>query len=148
VATGKSPRAVRLTNIFPGESGYIPPQEYNLIAERFVKDFQNYIRRKRLPVRLYLAVFRLSLETAIPSKKCREYFQSYLAGYPLTFHPSDIDSLDQFICALHRYHATPDLDALVAFLTEHRQWPAFAAEIVRSRILIGSKVLAAHQRFR
>jgi len=148
VATGESPRAVRLTNIFPGESGHITPHEYNLIAERFVKDFRNYVRRKRLPVKLSLSVFRLSLETAIPSKKCREYFQSYLAGYPLTFHPSDIDSLDQFICALHRYHATPDLDALVAFLTEHRQWPASAAEIVRSRILIGSKVLAAHQRFR
>lgn len=147
-AAGKSPHAVRLTNIFPGESGYIPPQEYNLIAARFAKDFRNYIRRKGLPIRLRLFVFRLSLETAIPSKKCRKYFQSYLQGHPLTFHPSDVDSLDQFICALHRYHATPDLDALVAFLTEHRQWPASAAETVRSRILIGSKVLAAYKRFR
>ncbi len=59
-----------------------------------------------------------------------------------------MDRLDQFICALHRYHATPDLDALVAFLIEHRQWPASAAEIVRNRIIIGSKVLAAYQRFR
>ena len=148
VATGRSPHAVRLTNIFPGESGYIPPNEYNLIAERLVKDFRHYVRRKRLPIKFCLSVFRLSLETAIPSKKCRDYFQSYLAGDPLTFHPSDIHSLDQFICALHRHHATPDLDALVAFLIERRRWPASAAEIVRNRILIGSKVLAAHQRFR
>jgi hypothetical protein len=136
------------TNIFPGESGYLPPTESNRIAERFVKDFCNYVRGSRLPIKVHLSVFRLSLETAISSKKCREYFRRYLAGYPLTFHPSDMDSLDQFICALHRYHATPDLDALVAFLIEHHQWPASAAEIVRTRILIGSKVLAAHQRFR
>jgi hypothetical protein len=102
----------------------------------------------RLSIRVHLLVFRLSLEAAIPSKKCREYFRSYLAGYPLTFHPSDVDRLDQFVCALHRYHATPDLDALVAFLIEHRQWPQPAAEIVRNRILIGSKILAVHRRFR
>ena len=147
VADYRSPRAVRLTNIFPGESGYIAPNEYNLIAERFVKDFRAYVRHKRLAIKLSLSVFRLSLETAIPSKKCREHFQGYLAGFPRAFHPSDIERLDHFICALHRYHANIDLDALVAHLTKQRQWSESDAEIVRSRILIGSKVLLANKRF-
>src|SRR5437667_164722 len=39
VTNHRSPEtSVRLTNVFPGESGYIPPDEYNSIVERFVKD--------------------------------------------------------------------------------------------------------------
>ena len=148
VASSKGPRAVRLTNIFPAESGHIPPKEYNAITEVFVRDFRKYVRLRRLPIRLALTAFRLSLETAIPSKVCRKHFQSYLAGYPLTFHPSDVGRLDHFICALHRYHAAADLDVLTSYLTVIQQWSSRDANAVRDRVTIGLQVLAAYTRFR
>jgi len=61
--------------------------------------------------------------------------------------PSDVERLDYFICAVHRYRAILDLDALVAHLIQQCQWSESDAEKLRNRILIGGKVLAANKRF-
>lgn len=149
VTNHRSPESsVRLTNVFPSESGYIPPLEYNSIVKRFVKDFRSFIRHNRIEITPRLSTFRLSLETAIPSHRCRALFESYLRHYPLTFHPSDIHNLDQFICGVHRHNAKIDTDTLLAYLIEQRQWPKAAAEIVLQRILVGSSILRANRRFR
>ena len=140
--------SVRLTNVFPGECGHIPPTEYNSIVERFLKDFRAFLRKNKIVITSKLTKFKLSLETAIPSAKCRALFQSYLSQFPLTCHPCDIDNLDQFICAAHRYQAKIDTDALVSYLTEQRNWPEPAANIVLQRILVGSSILRAYTRYR
>lgn len=147
VADHKNPHAVNITNIVPRDIGQLTVTPYNRIAKRFVTDFRRFARRERLDVKIKVTVFKLSFETAIPSPRCREFFQRYLAHFPRSFHPCDMERLDTFICALHRFNGSVDLDALAAYLVTQRQWTREDARIVCERIRVGRDVLAANVRF-
>ena len=147
VADHKNPRALNITNIVPRDIGQLTVEQYNRITERFVTDFCRFARRERLDVKIKLKVFKLNFETAIPSPRCREFFRRYLAHFPQSFHSSDLERLDTFICALHRFQGSVDLDALSAHLVTQRQWTQEDARFVCDRIRIGRDVLEANARF-
>ena len=147
VADHKNSRAVTITNIVPQNVHHLMVTQYNQVAQRFVSDFRLFVQRQRLGVRIKLTVFKLSLQTAIPSPKCREFFERYLHGHPLSFHPSDVGRLDTFICALHRYRGRVDLEALCAYLVSQRQWKTEDAQTIGQRIQIGLEVLKINSRF-
>lgn len=147
VADDENARALNITNIVPRDIGHLPVEPYNRIAERFAADFRRFIRREQLDVKIKLTAFKLSFETAIPSPRCREFFRRYLAHFPQSFHPNDVERLDTFICALHRFNGNVDLDALAAYLMTQRQWTREDARMVCERIRIGRDVLAVNARF-
>jgi hypothetical protein len=147
VADHENPRALNVTNIVPRDIGHLEVEPYNRIAKRFVTDFRRFARRERLEVKVKLTAFKLSFEAAIPSPRCREFFRRYLAHFPRSFHPCDVERLDTFICALHRFNGSVDLEALSAYLVTQRQWTAQDARIVCERIRVGRDVLAANARF-
>lgn len=133
--------SVRLTNIFPQTVGSISVEQYNTILRTFVRDFKNHLRSRKLPMNVRHSVFQLSLNNAVPSPKTRAALKVYLRGHPLTFHPSDVENLDEFIRCAHRFHARVDVDALCAYLVCEKHWPKSAVEVARERIVVGSQIL-------
>jgi hypothetical protein len=140
-------KGVVLTNIIPRDTDYLPLEEYNPVARRFAADFRRHCRN-RIQIRVFITPEDRGLEAAISGKKCQKYFEDYCRPTTvLTHHPSDIDRLNIFICAAHRFGGRCDPDAIAMYLQEDLQWPKPDAKMVRDRIHMGLDLLQAHRRF-
>ncbi len=147
VADEKDRRAVNVTNIVFRDIDDLSVELYNEIGERLATDLGQFVRRRKLDLKVRLKRFHLSLETAIPSPRCREFFEIYLQGFPRSFHPGDNQALDRFICAIHRFHGKVNVHALMAHLVEQCLWPDQDALLVGERIRVGLTLLKANRRF-
>ncbi len=139
--------AVHVTNIVPRDKSELILSEYNLIAGVFAEAFRKFIRLKRIGIRIQLTEEERGLDAAIPGKKCQNWFARYLQGYPLSFHPDDVENLDFFICALHRFARKPDPDAIAQYLICDLKWKINDATFVQERIRTGLDILRANKRF-
>jgi len=144
--TGKR-KGVRVTNIIPRDTDELSMKEYNSFARRFAADFRRHCRA-RIPIRVSITSEDRGLEAAISGERSRRYFEDYVRAHTvLTHHPADIDRLDRFICAAHRFGGRCDPDDIAQYLREDLQWPVQDAKSVRDRIRIGLSLLKVHSRF-
>ena len=147
------PDRMRIYNIVP-DRGSLTTEAYNFTALNFVKDLRRFIRTKKLPISCSYRVRKQArtLKEIIPGKRCRALFESFLfAGRiwntPTTTHPSDIEKLDVFICALHRYRSAVNFAAIEDWLVNAKKWPVKDAAWTCSRIETGLAVLRQNNRF-
>jgi hypothetical protein len=115
---------MRLTNIVPRDRGRITMDEYNRIAIAFASDLRCFSRQARLGLEVWCSGGEKGLADIIPGKKTRRFFESYLAGFPLSFHPCGVEALDCFICAVVRYGCKVDADEVADYLMSDLKWPA------------------------
>jgi hypothetical protein len=92
------------------------------------------------------------LREIISGSRTRGLFERFLVasdiwGIPARHHSKDIQKLDAFICALHRYRSHLEVDALESWLTETKLWPRVDAEWTCARIRTGLQVLCVDRRF-
>lgn len=134
-------RAVELTNVFPRDQSWLPPDEFNVIVRRFVNALRAYIRDHGYDLSVSQTSRGISLRSAIPSPKCRSLFEKYLRFHPRSFHQCDLDRLHQFVHAAHRHHAKVDLELLAAHLIRNLSWPSADVHRVVDRVRVGLEVL-------
>ena len=145
--------AMYVANIIPQE-GEMSVDDYNAIAKRFVSDLRHFSGRKKLGIRCRFRVPTppTTLEGIIPGGRTRSLFRSFMAvgeiwRQPCITHPADIERLDAFICAVHRFQSRVYLGALQWWLSQEKGWPEHDADWVVKRIATGLDVLRAHRRF-
>jgi len=136
---------MRLTNIVPYAVAEIEIEEYNQFASHFAETFKKWGRGR---VNISITSGECRLEDAIPGVKNRSYFESYLASYPTSYHPLDIERLDTFISACFRYsRGRVDVDILSMFLKEKCGWEAKDVKFCCERIRTGLDILRTDRRF-
>ncbi len=143
----------RIFNVVPRQ-GELTTKEYNTTAREFVMGFRRFCRRRLLGIsaRIELPRTPTKLEEIIPGAKTGRLFEGFLIpgsiwGTSNITHPLDIERLDRFICAIHRFRARINLVALEYWLITEKGWPQEDARWTSDRIAIGLKVLAANRAF-
>jgi len=143
----KTERSLYLSNIVPKEKSRLTMSEYNAIALKFFNEFKTFLRRLKSLVELTISNEIIGLNKIIPGEKTRKYFERYLAAYPLSFHPLDIERLDFFICALKKYHSKVNLQYLKEYLIYDLSWNEKDASWCINRIETGLDILEANMKF-
>ena len=143
----KTERSLYVSNIVPKEKSKLSMSEYNAIALKFYNDFKPFLRRLKNSVNLSISNETIGLDIIIPGKKTRQYFERYIAAYPLSFHPIDIERLDFFICALKKYRSKVDLQYLKGYLIGDLSWNEKDARWCIDRIETGLNILEANMKF-
>lgn len=148
VAVAKNEKRIyHISNIIPKESGYITPTEYKEFAKRFGRSVDEFLRKRRVPLRVSFLRERLDLVQIISSPIARQVFSQYLAMYPTSHHPLDIRRLDRFICAASRFCRRPiNLHQLQACLRVNLRWSDEDARWCRERIEAGLEILSVYRR--
>lgn len=141
-------RRLGVTNIVPTQCGQLSLDEYNSIAAAFVSDLRHYARESKCGLTVLFKNAERGLADIIPGRKTREFFERYLHGHPLSFHPSDIQRLDVFICSLVWYGSKVDSHDVHCHLINDLGWPRDKAAFVRDRIETGLAVLDVYRRGR
>lgn len=137
-----------LANIVPKHVSQIFIKEYNEIASRFADSFGQFVKERKLGIRIITTSDELTLEAAIPGKKTREFFTRYLALHPTSYHRNDIDRLDTFICDAFRYcRKNIDVDRLRRYLIEVLKWEQKDANWCCDRIETGLDILRMNRRW-
>jgi hypothetical protein len=139
----------RLVNIVPKETGEIPHQEYNSLAQRFFDDVGEWSRRNKKGLKLSISKTDLELEDIISAEIPRKLFLTFLNNYPLSYHPLDIQRLDRFICAVSRYsRKTIHWEHLREYLLRKKKWPESNVDWCINRIEVGLEIIEEYKRFR
>ena len=144
----KQVRCLGVTNIVPTQCGQLSLDEYNSIAAAFVSDLRRYARESKCGLTVLYKKPEKGLSDIISGKKTRESFERYLHGHPLSFHPTDIQRLDVFICSLVWYGSKVDSHDVHCYLINDLDWPRDKAAFVRDRIETGLAVLDVYRRGR
>jgi len=146
-------RGMRLMNILP-ERGEITTDEYNRIARDFVQCFRAFAKRNALATVARMRVSRTptTLKQIMPGALTRELFERFLLpggiwGTPPIIHPNDIERLDIFICALHRWKSSCHIPALRQWLKVQKHWPEKDVTWLCDRIEAGLQILQTRMRF-
>ena len=112
----------RVANVVPEEAGHLSITRYNNVVRRFAEDIRRFIRCNKVPMSVLLASDNVGLKDIIPNSKALVYFERYLKAWPTSYHPSDIQRLDLFICAASRCPKRIDLQDLQRYLIEDLDW--------------------------
>jgi hypothetical protein len=140
-------RTYHVSNIIPKESGSITPTEYNEVAKRFGRSVDEFLRKRRVPLRVSFLIETLDLMQIISSPIARKFFNQYLAMYPRSHHPSDIRRLDTFICVASQLCRKPiNPDKLQGYLRVKLQWSDEDARWCRQRVETGLKILSVYKK--
>lgn len=139
-------------NIVPRNCFHLTLEQYNAIGSAFASDFGKWLRTCSLKGNVSCSNPHKTLADIITAEKCRTFFERYLncpSWNPssIRLHPSDIEKLDVFICALNRYGANVSPDEIEKYLIEDQKWKPIDAAWVRNRIEIGLDVLKVDRRF-
>ena len=143
----KTKSSLYVSNIVPKEKSELSMSEYNVIAMKFYNNFRPFLQSLRSSVTLSISNETIGLDKIIPGKKTRKYFERYLAAYPLSFHPLDVERLDFFICALKKYHSKVNLQYLGQYLFEDLSWDEKDAKWCINRIETGLDILEVNMKF-
>ena len=154
IATAKTkrPTTFYVANIVPRDCFQLTIAEYNAIASVFIRDFRRWMKTSPVEGSVHCTSANKALADIIPGEKCRGFFERFLAcdilnSRKFPSHPSDVEKLDVFICALFRYGADVHADELERFLVADKQWRPADAAWVRRRIETGLDVLKMDRRF-
>jgi hypothetical protein len=145
------PSTFKITNIVPRRVSSLTLDQYNAIALQFGESFRRFLRSRDYSGTLKIEGPDIGLKELIKPKGCRRLFEAYLRTHDPLGHPSDIEVLDRFICALFRYGRRSytryiDPERLVRYLIEDRNWPSANAMLVGRRMRVGIDILAVNRR--
>jgi hypothetical protein len=143
----KAKGTLYVSNIVPVEKSELSIDEYNAVAFVFFQLFRQHLRKLLSRAEITITADDIGLDGIIPGEKTRKYFQRYLASYPLSFHPLDIERLDLFICALRKYRSKMNLGYLKRYLVDDLGWSEKDASWCISRIETGLDILRANWKF-
>lgn len=151
-AKARLPNSFYVANIVPLDGFHLTIAEYNAVGLAFARDFRKWLKKSSFGGSVHCTNENRTLADIIPGDKCREHFERYLqcsVWNPNTSssHPSDIEKLDIFICALFRYGAEVRSDEIERYLIVDRKWKPADAAWVRARIDAGLDVLRINRRF-
>ena len=151
-AKTKRPNTFYIANIVPRDCFQLTMGEYNAIGLAFVRDFRKWLKKSSFDGTVHCTNENKTLADIIPGEKCREHFDRYLKcsiwdSSTLPSHPSDIEKLDVFICALFRYGADVCTDEIERYLMADQKWKPADAAWVRRRTDTGLDVLRLDRRF-
>ncbi len=151
-ARAKTPSTFYVANIVPRDCFELTIAEYNAIGLAFARDFRKWLKKSPFGGSVHCTDANKTLADIIPGEKCREFFERFLKcdvwnSQTLPSHPSDIEKLDVFICALFRYGTNVRLDEIERFLVVDQKWSRADAAWVRNRIDTGLDVLKLDRRF-
>jgi hypothetical protein len=126
--------------------------EYNGVAVAFAKDFRKWLRKSSFAGSVQSTDGNKNLGDVIPGDKCRRFFERFLNSSQwdsavLPSHPSDIEKLVVFICAVFRHGASVDVSEIERFLITDMNWKPADAAWVRVRITAGLDVLKVDRSF-
>jgi hypothetical protein len=154
ITTAKSKRLndFCVPNIVPQNCSELTVEQYNTIGAAFARDFGKWLKTSAFEGSVRCSNPTKMLTNIIRAGKCRKYFERYLNcsiwdSTSLPVHPSDIEKLDVFICALVRYGADVRSDELESYLVVDRKWKVADAAWVKRRIEIGLDVLKVDRKF-
>jgi hypothetical protein len=154
IATAKSkrPNTFYVANIVPRDCFHLTIDQYNAISLAFARDFRKWLKKSPVGGSVHCTNENKTLADIMPGKKCREFFERYLKcsiwdSSTLPSHPSDIEKLDLFICALFRYGADVRSDEIERYLVVDQKWKPVDAAWVRNRIEAGLDVLRIDRKF-
>jgi hypothetical protein len=154
IATAKArrPNTFYVANIVPQGCVHLTIAEYNAIGLAFARDFRKWLKRSPFDGSVHCSNVNKTLADIIPAEKCRELFERYLkcsiwGSRYLPSHPSDVEKLDVFICALFRYGAVVRSDEIERYLVIDQKWKPTDAAWVRQRIDTGLDLLKVDRRF-
>jgi hypothetical protein len=141
-----------VANIAPRDCFELTIAEYNAIGLTFVRDFRKWLKKGSFNGTVDCTSANKTLADIIPGEKSRKLFERFLKcdawnARRLTSHPSDIEKLDVFICALFRYGSEVHLDELERFLVADQKWSRADAAWIRTRVDTGLAVLRMNRRF-
>jgi hypothetical protein len=151
-AKAKQPNTFYVANIVPRDCFQLTIVEYNAIGLAFVRDSRKWLRKSAFDGSVHCTNKNKTIADIIPAEKCRKYFEQYLNcsiwnSTTLPTHPSDIQKLDVFICALFRYGADVRLDEIESYLIADRKWTPADAAWVKVRMEIGLDMLKVYRKF-
>ena len=151
-AQSKLPNSFYVANIVPQDCFQLSIAEYNAIGRAFARDFRKWLKKSPFGGRVHCTNEDKTLVDIIPGEKCRKFFEHFLKcdvwnSRTLPSHPSDIEKLDVFICALFRYGAEVRSDEIERFLVVDQKWSRTDATWVKARIDTGLDVLKMNRRF-
>lgn len=89
----------------------------------------------------------VNLNEIVTGQYTRKWLELYLNNYPTSYHPYDIERLDYFIIALHRYRSHYSLSNLEKHLKEDLGWSEYDVNFCIQRISSGLAVLNARLTF-
>lgn len=152
IAKAKRPNTFYVANIVPKDCFELTIAEYNAIGLAFVRDFRKWLKKCPFTGSVQCTDANKTLAEIIPGEKTREFFERFLRcdvwnSHSLPSHPSDIEKLDVFICALFRYGAGIRSDEIEQFLVSDKKLKSADAAWVRRRIDTGLDVLKMDRRF-
>ncbi len=151
VEQSKRPNTFYVPNIVPQNCSCLTIDQYNAICLAFARKFSNWCRRNAGKGRVHCSNPNKTLTDIIPGRKSRKYFEQYLNcsnwdSTALPTHPSDVQKLDVFICALFRYGANVRPDEIESYLVTDKKWKPADAAWVRRRIDTGLDVLKVNRK--
>lgn len=134
---------MHVTNIVPQAASEIDISTYNFFAAEFASDLRAFSKSTKAPLTIRCTSADFTLKDIIPGAKTRSYFAKFLALHPTSYHPSDVERLDVFICAAFRHcRGRLDCNRLRRYLVEVLHWAPKDAEWCCNRITIGLEILA------
>jgi hypothetical protein len=113
----------------------------NCAAMLFVTQFRAYIRAKQIPLTVSVSSNIPTLAIAIPAAETRKRFERYLNGNPRSWHPSDLSTLNRFICFASRKRAVVRTPELAEFLQDKHGWSEYDSKRLSTHIDVGLAVL-------
>jgi hypothetical protein len=148
----KRPNTFYVANIVPQACFHLTIDQYNVIGLAFARDFRKWLKISLFAGSVHCTNENKTIADIIPGEKCREFFERFLKcsvwnSSSLPTHPSDIEKLDVFICALFRYGADVSSDEIERYLIADQKWKPADAACVRTRIVTGLVVLKINRRF-
>jgi len=138
---------MHITNIVPKESSQVGIVDYNRVVDEVRRLVIAAAKQTGIRIRENHKSGDWDLKDVIPGKTARTMFERWLAGYPKTFHPDDVQRLDFFTIALHHHKSKPLHYYVKQYLIENLKWSEPDARLVENRIIVGLQVLDAKRRY-
>lgn len=143
----KLPNHFRVPNIVPRDCSYLPMDKYNAIGLAFAKAFRRCLKTSNIGGTVKVTSPNKKLADIIKGEKCRRLFEAWLRSPAPISHPTDVEKLYVFICALFRHHSDARSYEIERYLIEDRKWKPDDARFVSSEIEKGLTLLGVDRRF-
>jgi len=135
----------RLVNIIPSKTD-IHGIKYEKRVIKVIEAITALIKNKHV-IRVISYDSAENLDEIITSKIAREQLEYALSYYPNSYHPNDLNKIDQFIMLLYRYNRKkPNIELLMEHLIKYRKMDVKYVEYIGERIEIGIQVLDAYRK--
>jgi len=146
------PKSFDVPNIIAVSGSNLTMEQYNAIGLAFAESFRRFLRQSDCDGIVEICGPEKHPSDIIKGSKCRRLFERYLhcpswSPSSMRIHPSDIEKLDAFICALFRYGADVSADEIATYLIVDQKWKPADADWIRRRIQTGLEIFRVDRKF-